>query len=1792
MGGNTTLKYARYARLSLVCALVALLTALTALLGWVIGMPQLASFGGDRIPMAPSTAIFFALLGISIILKTFAARRTAAFWAGMGINAAGALAAAMLLVLSSAGIHPALERMGFGAANTPEGIPLGHMSPATAACFLLACLSYLLLPREVTDRHRRTLAAFWFAAALTAASLVFLLAYAYGSPLLYGGSFIPPAASTCLAFVALGTALMALSRPGGMADGDAEPARARYAGVKLVTVFILLSAGIIAMGRASLLAHESHYRAEIERHLAGVAALKADELAHWRYERLGDSRVLHENANFASLVRRCLESTPDPEASKLLRAWLEQVQSAYEYDRVCLYDAQGVERVSIPAAPEQGAALSPGQAIDALRPGQVAIRDFYRDESDGRVYLALFVPILDPAGAGGVQGLVMLRIDPGRYLYPLINRWPTPSESAETLLVRREGNDTLFLNELRMQKGTALTLRFPMSLERIPAVQAVSSREGILEGIDYRSAPVIACLRKVPESPWYLVAKIDAAEVDGPLRERLWVNVALVSVLILAAGAGMALIWRQQRVRQYKERYEMAEALRAAQARYHHLLDDMQEGFQIVGFDWRYVYLNDVAVRSARQPRELLLGRTMMECYPGIEATAMFATLRRCMEARVADSVENEFAYPDGSSEWYTLSIQPVEEGLSILSLNITERKRAEGRVLELNRIHAMLSEINQTIVRVREPQALFEKACRIAVEEGGFPLAWIGLLDEAKGAIGIAASFGDASGYLEKAGAMLRSGATDPCPIGTALHVQQHVVCSLTAQEATLAECQIHAYEHGFQSIASFPLVVSGAYRGAFTLYASTPDFFDEEELGLLDEMAMDISLAMELAEKEVKRKQAEELLSQVETRRRILFEQSMDAIVVLDREGRVFEANQRFAEMLGYGIEEVQALHVWDWDAQWTREELLERLHVTTNAIFETQHRRKDGAILDVEISAASADWRGQPLSFCIQRDITWRKRAEARMREEEARYLLQRDSMIALTARSDTTRDDLQATLQRITEANARTLDVARVSVWRYNRDRTAIHCLDLYEAKTGGHSSGLVLNAETYPVYFKTLSQSDLISVEDALDDPRTREFSATYLRPLGITSILDTAIRLGGALEGVLCHEHTGAHRRWTQDEETYALATANMVSLAMEASERKRAEESLHVRSAAIDAAVNAVVITDTTGRIEWANSAFSTLTGYSLDEVIGRNPNKLIKSDAHDDAYYENMWTTILDGRVWRGEVINRKKDGTLYTEEMSITPVRDDAGAIVRFVAIKQDITERKRAEETLREAEERLRRAVSAGSVGLWDWNLRTHAMHYSAECKRQLGYAEEEIGDAFSEWVDRLHPDDRESALHNVNRSLANPQIPYGQEFRLQHKDGSYRWILVQGTLMLDEEGKPARMLGTNIDITERKRLEEQFLQAQKMEGIGRLAGGVAHDFNNLLSVINGYADFALESIPKGKPLHEDIQQIRFAGDKAAGLTRQLLAFSRRQVLQPEIVHLPWLLADIEKMLRRLIGEDIELDVVCPEDVGQIRADPGQIEQVLINLAVNARDAMPTGGQLTIEASNVELDETYAIQHQAVTPGPYVLLAVRDTGVGMDTAIQAKVFEPFFTTKETGKGTGLGLATVYGIVKQSGGNIWLYSEVGKGTVFKIYLPRVDEVAPERPGAIPKVIGEGNETILLVEDDESLRPMIQRILEGAGYVVISAAGGEEAEALLASGTDDVALILTDIVMPGISGPELYEKLTALKPALRVLYMSGYTDDTIMRRGVLGEGGQFIGKPFTATALTQKVREVLDET
>jgi PAS domain S-box-containing protein len=530
---------------------------------------------------------------------------------------------------------------------------------------------------------------------------------------------------------------------------------------------------------------------------------------------------------------------------------------------------------------------------------------------------------------------------------------------------------------------------------------------------------------------------------------------------------------------------------------------------------------------------------------------------------------------------------------------------------------------------------------------------------------------------------------------------------------------------------------------------------------------------------------------------------------------------------------------------------------------------------------------------------------------------------------------------------------------------------------------------------------------------------------------------------------------------------------------------------------------------------------------------------------------------------------------------------PVADRTGAIRSYVGITQDVTAWRAAEEELKQSREYLNQIINCIRDPIWVKDEQhKFVLVNDAFCAFSNLSREKVIGETDNGFV----PKDVSNSLWEVDEAVFRTGIDSEVEENFTDGRGKNRALITKKALLTDQKGA-RQLVGVVRDITEHKRLEAQFMQLQKMDAVGVLAGGVAHDFNNLLSVIKGYTEILIENLPKSDPMRTDLEQIEKAAQRAASLTSQLLAFSRKQILQPKVLKLNTVVTDMSVMLRRLIGEDIELIEVAQPDLGTISADPGQIQQIIMNIAVNARDAMPQGGRFTIETANIDLDESYCRRHPALKAGPHVMMALSDNGVGMDTATQSHIFEPFFTTKEKGKGTGLGLSTVYGIVNQSNGSISVYSEPGKGTTFKVYFPRLGGTVIAAPAKIRSgEVIRGGETVLIAEDESSVRALIARVLRERGYTVLEAPDGMEALRVARDCSGNIDLIVTDVVMPKLSGTELVSQLETTKPGIKALYLSGYTDSSIVHHGLLGPKVAFLQKPFTIERLARKVREVID--
>jgi len=689
----------------------------------------------------------------------------------------------------------------------------------------------------------------------------------------------------------------------------------------------------------------------------------------------------------------------------------------------------------------------------------------------------------------------------------------------------------------------------------------------------------------------------------------------------------------------------------------------------------------------------------------------------------------------------------------------------------------------------------------------------------------------------------------------------------------------------------------------------------------------------------------------------------------------------------------------------------------------------------------------------------------------------------------------------------------------------------------------------------------------------------------------------------GAAQGLLSIQTRAGERRiWRYNNtlRTDGVKEPIVRGMAHDVTESKRAEDEIrknrNMLAHIIDSIPQAVFWKDRDSVYLGCNKVFARRAGIgSPDEIAGktdfdlswlREESEHYRADDREVMEFDRPKLHFLEKQ--------QKPDGTQAWVETTKIPLKDQEGRVYGVLGVFEDITERRRTESALRESEDNLRLILESVGEAIYGIDLEGRCTICNPSLLRLLGYrhAEDLLGKEMHAMIHHTRSDGTPCKEEDC-RIIRSIRIREGI-----HADDEVFWR-ADGTSFPVEYWSYPQMKGDEIvgavvafvDITERRSLEGQLRQSQKMEAVGSLAGGVAHDFNNLLTVILGYTEMLNLRFPPGDPSRRDIEEIHKAGKRAEGITRQLLAFSRKQILQPRVIGINSIVKEMDRMIRRLIGEDIDIVARLDDGLWDVMVDPGQVEQVVMNLAVNARDAMPGGGKLTIETSNAVLSEEYSHSHVPVAPGPYAMLAISDTGVGMDEETSSKIFEPFFTTKEKGKGTGLGLSTVYGIVKQSGGYIWVYSEPGKGTTFKVYFPRTED----RKDAPGKTVSDaedlrGEETVLLVEDDESIRKLAAAILGRYGYTVIPACDGVDALEVSEAHEGEIGLLLTDVIMPRMGGGELFNRLRRLRPDIKVLYVSGYTNNAIVHQGVLDPGIAFLQKPYTPVSLARKVKEVLE--
>jgi PAS domain S-box-containing protein len=860
-----------------------------------------------------------------------------------------------------------------------------------------------------------------------------------------------------------------------------------------------------------------------------------------------------------------------------------------------------------------------------------------------------------------------------------------------------------------------------------------------------------------------------------------------------------------------------------------------------------------------------------------------------------------------------------------------------------------------------------------------------------------------------------------------------------------------------------------------------------------------------------------------------------------------------------------------------RWLAERLKKRLaNRLAPDVLETEMVRKDGSRYTALVAPATIHDQGGKVSglFGVMIDITERKKAEEELAEHQRQL---KEKIEERTAELTATNKKLKKEIIERNQAEE-----------LLQKERGVFSCI-LQKAPFGvalidGSGRCLYTNPEFTSITGYTLQ--DVATEKDWLnrafpDQHYRRQVVGTWKRDFAqreIDKIFTVTCKDGQAKE---------IEFRPTVIDDNKVLVALSGIT------QRKQAEEALQESEenyrSIFDAANDAIFVHDAeTGQIIDVNKKMCELYGYSVEEARQVDVEALsVGTPPYTQKDVLRRIKKAASGEPQLFEWMAKDRSGRLFWVEVNLKLAV--IGEKKRLLAIVRDINDRKRTEGQLRESERRFRELADLLPQSVFEIDIDGNLTFANRNAFSSLGYTEDDLAKGLNA-LQVIAPEDRERARENGRQILSGEDLG-GNKYNAVRKDGSTFPAVVYSSPIIHGK-KAVGLRGILVDITELKHLERQLLWSQKMETVGRLAGGVAHDFNNMLTTIAGYAELGTMKLHPNDPLQGDLQEVLKASQRAAKLTRQLLTFSRRQITEPRVINLNDVLLSMDKMLRRLIGADIELVTLPAEGLGRVKVDPSQLEQVILNLCVNARDAMPNGGKLTLETSNITLDDKFTRDHDGLIPGEYVGLSVGDTGVGMAEEVKPHLFEPFFTTKEIGKGTGLGLATCYGIVRQGGGAISFSTELGKGTTFSVYLPLVGEEAEALPtrddsGYLPR----GTETILLVEDEPAVRNMTRRLLYEQGYTIIEGANGEEALRMTKKHkNDEIHLLLTDVVMPQMGGIELAESLKDERPGIKMFFFSGYTDDTIVRLSLLGPDVAFLQKPFSPGDLARKIREVLD--
>lgn len=1506
---------------------------------------------------------------------------------------------------------------------------------------------------------------------------------------------------------------------------------------------LLLITGIIGIGwyfsaRSFVGAQE-----EAGRDLAAIADIKSDQVRSWLNERLGDAAVMSDSVR----VRRLLAEPADRSHRDLVLALLNTFQDSFHYDFIAVFDARG--NLLLSTSEEKLARLICLRAKVAagLRNPGITLTEMHGGKDGEPVHFSLICPVQEiSSGVGPVQGVVVMVVNPRNFLFPLMQRWPYSSRTGETLLVAREGASALFLNDTRLSPGSAMSQRVPLVKTADPAVRGVSGERGLLRGPDYRGMPVLAVARAIHGTAWVLVAKMDEKEVFMTFRREIWLIGGVIGFASLIILLVSWLVLREQRhgllERQLVERQQKEAELKEHARRLSTLMANLPGmAYRCLNRpDWPMVFTSEGGVALTGYSYEDLTSNRPAYGDIIVEADReeVWQGVQRGIDRREPFELNYRIMTARGELRWVWergRGVYSPEGELLFLEgfiIDTTEHKLAEAALqAERQRLESIIigSDVGTWEWNVQTGETVFNERW---AEMAGYTLAELA-----------------------------------PISIKTWIRL---------AHAEDLKESDAALERHFRGETKRYECEVRIRHRNGHWIWVL--------DRGRVTSWTADgRPLFMQGTHTEITQlKLTEHALAEEAKGRRLLVEGSRDGIVVLDEDGKVYEANRQFAGMLGYTMEEVRELHVWDWDRNWPPERVIQAISDLgpEGARFETRHWRKDGSYLDVELSNSPAELGDRKMALCVCHDITERRRSEMALQESKQRLQMALDAARMGVWEFDFTEGRLYWSPEFFANLGLPPIEPSRERLLAMTHPDDVNVSQRALDRAIAAHSR--------YHCEYRVIIDGKLRWIEDGAEI--LRDGQGRPLRAIGTAhDITERKLAEAGvAREAMRTEFLLELHQRAPQmgDKELYDHVLERAVRLT------DSAIGFFHQ----VSEDQKTIILTT------WNKFALQSCTAaydahYPLNEAGNwvdcvRQQRAIIYNDFTHSPNQRGLPAghTPLQ-RFMSIPVIREGKVRIIFGVGNKPADYNDEDLAQLQVVANElHKIMEQRSAQEQLLRSEERFRQLVENTSDLIWETDTAGRHTYVSSRIQDVLGYAPGElIGRGIAEF---MAPSNTGSGPAAIEALLAKQEPFSGIELVLLHRDGSEVHLESSGAPMRGANGELVGYRGMDRDMTGRRRLESQLRQSQKLEAVGQLAGGVAHDFNNILAAMMMHLGMLQENRQIDDATRGSVAELKAAAQRAATLTRQLLMFSRRSVLALKPIDLNAVVADMLKMLGRLIGEQFELRFDAKSGLPAVAADAGMLEQVLMNLVVNARDAMAGGGRITI-ATSVESGRR---QDPALSPsrhpGRFVCLVVSDTGIGMDGETMKRIFDPFFTTKEAGKGTGLGLATVHGIVAQHKGWVDVESTRGVGSTFRVYLPvaeqSADHLGPEAPAATVK---RGSETVLVVEDDMIVRTAVRLALARSGYRVLEAANGQAAIEMWQRHGDDVDLLFTDMVMPeGITGLELVDLLRKRRADLKVIVSSGYSAEIVHAGIPRKKGVVYLPKPFTMATLCETVRRCLD--